>query len=315
MNQATPTVAVIDIGSNSIKALVASRDSEGQLIAIEQRTLDSRISTGISREDASLSSEGLMIGESAVAELWEFVKPHGPQYVKIVATSAVREAANRAEFARRVRQRTGEELRILTGQEEAQLIGRGLLCDPALSTWQDFQVFDLGGGSLECLTFAQRKLTHATSLPLGCVRLTEKFVADREAPFPAAEDHAIRDHVKQALARAEILFSAGISKAVFSGGTMTSCRAILAEAEGIPMGETSPQLTTTTIASILAELGRLPLAERIKIPGLPDRRADVMTTALATVLALAAVGGFTAFQHSFYNLRWGIADSLLPPSD
>ncbi len=312
MKLAVPNVAVIDIGSNSIKALVATRDDAGQLIAIDQRTLDSRISTGINRDDPLLSAEGLSIGESAVAELWEFVKPHAPQAVKIVATSAVRDAANQAEFAQRVFRRTGERLQILSGDEEAQLIGRGLLCDPALSSWQNFQVFDLGGGSLECLTFEQRNLTHEVSLPLGCVRLTGKFVADIDVPLSDKDDSAVRAHVRHALHAAKIPFDQTSPRAVFSGGTMTTCRAILAEAKGITLNETSPRITTELIAAILTKLGRLSLAERRQVPGLPARRADVMPVALATVLALAETGNLTEFQHSFYNLRWGIADSLLP---
>src|SRR6185369_16463559 len=104
--------------------------------------------------------------------------------IVLVATSAVRDAQNGADFRARVRAATGHEIRILSGDEEANLIGRGLTSDPALRDLRDFYVFDLGGGSLECLAFRDRRVEQAVSLQLGCVRLTEKFVADPAQPFP-----------------------------------------------------------------------------------------------------------------------------------
>ena len=313
MKLATPHIAVIDIGSNSIKALVATRDETGQLIALNQQTLDSRISTGISQAESKLSEAGMALGEDAVVTLLDFIAPYSPQEIRIVATSAVRDAANGCEFVARIKSRTGHDLSILSGDEEARTIGRGLCCDPALRHWETFNVFDLGGGSLECLSFEKRELVHAVSLPLGCVRLSEKFVPDMAAPLAPSEAEAVRQHVIATVRAAQVPFANAAGQAVFCGGTMTTCRTILAEAKGIPLQQTSPRVTTELIAAILKKIGRLKLDERRQIEGLPDRRADVMPTALVTVLALAAEGAFTQFQHSFYNLRWGIADSLLPP--
>ena len=313
MKPPPPVVAVIDIGSNSIKALVATRPQSGQIVALDQQTLDRRISAGISHDDPRLSEDGMALGEQAVIDLLAFIAPHAPQEIKIVATSAVRGAANGSEFAARIKARTGHDLQILSGEEEARLIGQGLLSDPALRTWESFNVFDLGGGSLECLSIENRKLTHATSLPLGCVRLSEKLVANSSESLTSFDTEAIRHYVEHALNAAKIHFINADGRAVFTGGTITTCRAILAEAKNISLYKTSPLVRTEVIAAILKKLGRLPLAERQKIAGLPDRRADVIPVALVTVLALAANGKFHSFQHSFHNLRWGIADALLTP--
>ncbi len=312
MNRSPPPVAVIDIGSNSIKALVATRADSGQLVAVAQRTLDSRISTGISQAEATLSEAGMDLGQAAVEELLAFVAPHHPQTIRLVATSAVRDAHNGEAFRSRVASATGQSIQILNGDEEARLIGRGLLCDPDLRDWDTFQVFDLGGGSLECLAFTDRTLTQAVSLPLGCVRLTEKFVRHRDSALADADAAAVTDHVLTALREAAVAFPTPPRPAVFTGGTMTTCRAILAGAKAISLAETSATVTTGLVTAILQKLGRLPLAERQQIVGLPTRRADVMPVALVTVLALAAAGKIPAFQHSFYNLRWGLADALLP---
>ncbi|MCF3648779.1 Ppx/GppA phosphatase family protein [Synoicihabitans lomoniglobus] len=312
MRLARPAIGVIDLGSNSIKALVACRRDDGRLEAIEQRTIDARISAGISHAHPVLSDAGMRAGVEAVVELADMVKAHHPLDIAVVATSAVRDAANGATFAARVTAATGLPLRILSGDEEAQSIGRGLLCDPALADWQSFHVFDLGGGSLECLSFENRRLTRAGSLPLGCVRLSERLIADPAQPLTADEESAVRAFVRDALTAAGIAFPAPLAPAVFCGGTVTTSRSIVAEARNISLAETNPRVTTELLAAILKKLGRMPLDERREVPGLPERRADVMPTALATVLALADYAGFTAFQHSFYNLRWGIADGLLP---
>ncbi len=314
MKLATPSVAAIDIGSNTIKALVATRNEHGLLESIEQRALDSRISEGISGDSMRLTDNAMADGLEAVAELMAMIAPHHPEKIGIVATSAVREASNGGTFAKRVEDVAGYPLQILDGEAEAKLIGRGLLCDPAMSKWDDFHVFDLGGGSLEVLTFKDRKLEQAVSLPLGCVRLTEKFVADHDAPFVPAEGEAIRAFVRHTLQAADITWLEEQPVAAFTGGTITTSRAMVAAAREITFHETQPQVTVELLGAILKKLGSLPLSDRRVVPGLPAKRADVMPTALATVIALAEFANLTEFQHSLYNLRWGLADSLLPHS-
>jgi len=308
------TVAAIDIGSNTIKALVAKRNAHGLLEPIEQRTLDSRISVGISKATLRLTEEAMADGLEAVAELMAMVAPHHPTQIGIVATSAVRDAINGGVFAQQVEDVTGHPLQVLSGEAEARMIGRGLLCDPAMAQWDDFHVFDLGGGSLEILTFRDRKLTHSASLPLGCVRLTEKFVTDRETPFMAADGEAIRSHVRRTLIDADIEFLPDHPKVAFMGGTITTSRAILAAARDVGFSQTGARITVELLGAILKKIGAMPLADRCVVPGLPAPRADVMPTGLATVVALAEFARVTEFQHSLYNLRWGLADSLLPQS-
>jgi len=310
MKIASPTVATIDIGSNTIKALVATRNEHGILESVEQRTLDSRISEGISESSPRLTNDAMADGLEAVAELMAMISNHQPEKVAIVATSAVREASNGETFAQRVEDVSGHKLQVLSGEEEAALIGRGLLCDPAMTDWGDFHVFDLGGGSLEVLTFEGRQLKHGTSLPLGCVRMTEKFVANPAGAFVPTEGEAIRSHVHQVLHAADIPWIEN-PRAAFTGGTITTSRAIVAAARDLTFHQTQSRVTVELLGAILKKLGRLALEERRDIPGLPARRADVMPTALATVIALAEFAKLNEFQHSLYNLRWGLADSLL----
>src|SRR4051812_45443540 len=113
------SVAVIDIGSNSIKILVASRHADGTLAILRTRTIDARISAGISRAVPQLSESGMIAGLDAIRALLADSAAYSPAAIVLVATSAVRDAENGAEFQERVRVATGQSIRILTGDEEA----------------------------------------------------------------------------------------------------------------------------------------------------------------------------------------------------
>ena len=306
------SIAVIDIGSNSIKSLVAARDEQGGLSSLLAETRDVRISAGIGQARPRLSEDGMQRGLAAICELLHAVAALAPERTVLVATSAVRDAANGAEFAERIRRDTGCGLRILSGGEEASLIGRGLTADPQLAGLQDFYVFDLGGGSLEILAFRRRRVEQAISLPLGCVRLTERFVDDPAAPFREDQRSAIAAFCRTEIARSGFRFSlpAGTG-AVFAGGTVTTVRAMLGERASVPLLQTSAAVSTDVLRAMLDEVAAQPLASRRQIPGLPSARADVFPTALTTLLAVAEIGGFRSYLHSTYNLRYGLAAEFL----
>jgi exopolyphosphatase/guanosine-5'-triphosphate,3'-diphosphate pyrophosphatase len=305
------SVAVIDIGSNSIKLLVATRDADGSLRERHHRTIDARISAGISRAVPRLGEDGLTRGVEAVAALLQEAAPFSPTRTVVVATSAVRDAANGAEFCALVRAKTGQSVRILTGDEEANLIGRGLTCDPQLASLRDFYVFDLGGGSLECLAFRGRAIQRARSLQLGCVRLMERFMPDPTQPFPDASAAAIATYVREELARHFHFELPPGTPAVGTGGTLTTARAVLGARDGHTLEQTDAGLAVSDLRALLAQLAPLSLPARKQVPGLPPARADVFPTALATLIAVADAGRFDRFHHSLHNLRWGLAAEML----
>jgi|UniRef100_UPI004049ECC9 exopolyphosphatase / guanosine-5'-triphosphate,3'-diphosphate pyrophosphatase len=312
MTPSRPCVAVIDIGSNSIKALVARQSDDGTMVTLLSQAIEARISAGINQTPPRLSAEGMQNGLTAITELMALIAPHQPIHVQVVATSAVRDALNGDDFQRQVQAATGHQLRILSGSEEANLIGRGLRCDPSLPTARNFYIFDLGGGSLECLRFVARQVEQAVSLQLGCVRMTEKFVTDRSREIPSHEAARIAEHTLRILQQSGFQFSlpAGFV-AIGTGGTMATVRAMLAARAGLPFEEQSPLITAEVLKQLSTELGRLNLPARQKLAGLPPARADVFPAALATLVAIAGAGGISEFHHSLYNLRYGVAAELL----
>jgi exopolyphosphatase/guanosine-5'-triphosphate,3'-diphosphate pyrophosphatase len=304
-------VAIIDIGSNSIKVLVADRRDSGAVTERLSRTVDARISAGIGQAEPQLTEEGMVRGVAAIQELLMDAAPFKPARTILVATSAVRDARNGDDFRARVKAATGQDIRILSGDEEANLIGRGLTSDPALADLNDFYVFDLGGGSLECLLFRDRQIQQARSFQLGCVRLTERFIKDPAAPLQAEECNTLARHVRDELKASGFRFPIIAPAAVFAGGSMSTVRAIKGARHGLSLEETPAIIGTDTLGQLLDELSPLTLDERKMIDGLPAERADVFPAALVTMLTIADYAHIERFHHSLHNLRWGLAAETL----
>jgi exopolyphosphatase / guanosine-5'-triphosphate,3'-diphosphate pyrophosphatase len=305
-------VAVIDIGSNTIKLLVAEREVNGSgIVMVSRRTIEARLGQGISASLPVFSPEVIERGTLAVAQLVEQARARDPEVIQIVATSAVRDAANREDFIAAVRRRTGLDLEVLSGEREAELIGGAIRLDPAI-TADSFYVFDLGGGSLECLRFRQRELEQVVSLPLGCVRVAEKEVVDASGAFTPGDEERVSAEVRRVMAESGFGFSLPKGAlAVGTGGTLTSSLEILAGERGVQMEDVPRFLSKGDLRHLLERIGGVSLAQRLEIKGVSPGRADVFPTALATFLTLVDLTSTQGIHHSLLNLRYGLAAELL----
>ena len=310
---ATPTVAVIDVGSNSIKLLVARRGSGGPsaVEAVFAETVETRISTGIGGELPSLSDSAIEAGAATIDDLARLARGYRPRAIRAVATSAVRDALNGRDFVRRVWERSALEVEILDGDREARLIGKGLSGDPALAGIPRFIQLDLGGGSLELIRFRDLAIENAVSLRLGAVRLTERFVTDSEAGIPGPTEEAIRDHVRATVAESGFDFTPADRPLIVTGGAFVVVRAILAAEAGQSLEAFPPEISRERIAALREKLTALTLHERMAVPHLPAARADVIPTGLITVETLLALAERDRVVHSFHNLRYGVAAEML----
>jgi exopolyphosphatase/guanosine-5'-triphosphate,3'-diphosphate pyrophosphatase len=299
------TIGVIDIGSNSIKLLVASKGEDGKLVPITQTTEETRIGIGILNDQPRLMDSGMDAACHSVKLLKAKAEASAADSILVVATSAVREAINRDQFTTRLMKVTGLEVEVLSGREEAKMIGLGIGCDPEFGSMSDFYVIDLGGGSLEAIKFRDRLIEQAVSLPLGSVRLTEKFIADPEMAFRIEDQARIESHVRELIEASPFTFDLPAEAVVVvTGGTAAAVRLIRET-----MDDASPagSISLKDLENLLSVLGVLALSERRRFPGLPPKRADIFPTALSTLLAVFALGDFDHCKQSFYNLRYGIA--------
>ena len=306
------TVAVIDVGSNSIKLLVARTGSTpGSVETIFAETIETRISTGISQALPSLSESAMAAGCKTITELVRLAQGYHPKTIRIVATSAVRDATNSVQFIELVNDAVGIEIRTLSGHEEATYIGKGLGCDPHISTTKRFIQMDIGGGSLELIHFNHGTIDKALSLQLGAVRLTERFITDRDAALSSAEETSIASHVRDALATSGFDFESSTAPLIVTGGAFTVTRAVLAAQVDQSIEERSPVLSHAEISALKTTLMALPLHERMAVPHLPATRADIIPAALITIDTVLDYAARDTVTHSFYNLRYGIAAELL----
>jgi exopolyphosphatase/guanosine-5'-triphosphate,3'-diphosphate pyrophosphatase len=305
-------VAVIDVGSNSIKLLVAKLGATASNVeTIFAETIETRISSGISHALPSLSEDAMSAGCKTITELVRLAQGYQPKAVRIVATSAVRDATNSIQFIELVNEATGLEIQTLSGQEEATYIGKGLGCDPQISGTKNFIQMDIGGGSLELIRFNQGKIEQALSLQLGAVRLTEQFIADRDAAISAETEAIISEHVRKLLVGSHFNFGPSTAPLIVTGGAFTITRAVLAAQVDQTIEERSPVLHKTEITRLKSTLMHLPLHERMAVPHLPATRADIIPAALITIDTVLDFAACDTVTHSFYNLRYGIAAELL----
>lgn len=301
-------VRVVDIGSNSIKSLVATSRG-GLLLALMEGIRETRISAGISRQRPELRAEAMDAGLEAICALLTESEHLAAEQTRIVATSAVRDAANGAEFRDRVLQATGIGIDILSGNQEAAMIARGVATEPGISG--PLTILDLGGGSLECIDADGGELRTVISLQLGAVRMMELFHRQCEHPLIGAERQRLIDHVTTTLTAGAGHLRNNRPACVGCGGAFAVIRAILGQRTDTPAIAESAVIAAETVEALLDEIASLPLDARLGIPGLPRSRADIFPAALAILVATGRFLGTQSFRHSLRNLRYGIADELL----
>jgi len=303
------TLAVIDLGSNSIKALVASRQDDGAVYPVFSATKETRIGSGMGVSPVYLQPTIIQQATQSIGELLEKIKPFEPSQTLIAATSAVREAVNQQDLVDAIFAQTGHALKILSGEEEALGIARGVLTDPLVQSLERFTAFDLGGGSLECIRIEKGQVMEAKSLPLGAVRLTEKWIADPKAPIPTSSLEHIRADVEATLKASGFNYQHHIM--VGTSGAFTISRGILAYRLGTAFTDLSPFLQVSYIKALLREITQMSAEQRQTIPRLPPSRVDIFPAALCVVVTLADLLGVETITHSQRNLRFGLVMQML----
>ena len=309
MGGKSPVIAVIEVGSNTIKLLVAGPGPNIQ--TLYWAALETRISRGIGETEPRLSEAGIEAAMESIDELLCRARSYTPVKTMVTATSAVRDAVNGDDFMARVSDRTGLPVRLLSGEEEARYTGMGVALDPSLHGRQSFYLIDLGGGSLELLDYADGLASQEISLPLGAVRLMEKFVRDVDAPL---NDEAIEDiggTVKTAVLDTGFEFADRAYPLIVTGGTMTYARILLDDQIWETPAETSSNISVAALRDLFLETAQMTLERRCRIPLLPKQRADIFPTGLLVLLTVAELAGWDSLTHSFYNLRYGLAGELL----
>jgi exopolyphosphatase/guanosine-5'-triphosphate,3'-diphosphate pyrophosphatase len=244
--------------------------------------------------------------EHAVETLKLFRSLCGAEHVShIIATgtSAVRDASNQVEFLSRIKRRTGLELRVLSGAEEAYY---GYLGAMNTLNMREGLLFDLGGGSIEITQVRGRKMAHSASLPMGVVRLAERYMpampATRRQITALNADAAAQFSQYDWLTR-----SRGAGELIGMGGTARALAKLDQQARAYPLERLHGYtLTAAALDQLIRRMSRMSTPQLLAMPGMNADRTDVILPGALAVRALLQAGGYDRFTVSGAGLREGI---------
>lgn len=214
------TVAAIDCGTNSVRLLVVRRQEDGKLTELAREVRLAQLGQGVDAT-GEFHPDALERTFDVCDEFARLIVGHGVQHTRFVATSAARDVSNRQVFFDGVRDRLGVPVDVVSGDEEAALSTAGVLSGVGAAT--PVLIFDIGGGSTELVVVEDRlEVSHAVSLDIGAVRVTERFL--RSDPREADDVAAARAHIASVLDGSGVDF-ARIETAIGVAGTTTSVAA------------------------------------------------------------------------------------------
>jgi exopolyphosphatase / guanosine-5'-triphosphate,3'-diphosphate pyrophosphatase len=299
--------AVFDLGSNSIKCVMAEVRPHG-IRVLHEESIGTRLAENLI-DTAELRPEAIARTLEALECLRAKADELGVERFRAVATSAVRDSRNRREFLRAAKAVLGFPVKLLSGTEEAETIFSGVMADPH---WRDRDSFilDIGGGSAEWVQGRHGKLEKRISLPLGAVRLRERFLHT----YPVATDTAdllvetIRSQIEHPLAH----YSLGPRRLLGTGGTITCLVAIHKKLEHFdPRKIDHTSLTFAEVRALLHCFCERSLDDLREIPGLPAKRADLIIPGTAVVLATMQLLGAKRLYVSVRGLRYGVLTAAI----
>ncbi len=304
-------LAAMDVGTNSIRLLVAEVHPDGTYRVLDDEREPIRLGRGLGAS-GMLEPMGIDRAADALARMARIAEGYGVHATRAIGTSACREAANTDELVRLTRERAGIDLEVISAEEEARLAFLSASHSFDLRT-QPGAVIDIGGGSTEVILSTGGVIQTVYTLPLGAVRMTEQF----GGPGPASGERfgAMRKFIRRTI-RANIGDPPLTPQvAIGSGGTFTTLAGIL-----IRRGSGGPSLfdrgvggyetTRSDVRHVLDHLRALPIAERAHVPGLAAERADIFVAGLTIAERLLKHLGINVLRVHERGVRDGLILSM-----
>jgi exopolyphosphatase/guanosine-5'-triphosphate,3'-diphosphate pyrophosphatase len=317
-----PTFAAVDIGSNSCRLKIA------RVVAHQLKTVAE--DREVTRLGASVFESGLVSPEAMAATLRALkrfqraAQAHGVDQVRVVATSAMRDARNGANFQAWVKAETGWNMEIISGLEEGRLIHLGVTgAEPGAGG--KVLLLDLGGGSCEITLSEHKRIKETVSLPLGAVRLTEQFLATDPAPADGLAQ--MRQLIARELRRAHRKIQPGrVPLVIATSGTAAALsEACISKPASQRAGKSTKTTAGKTLAGELvptkavrklaAKLAKMSLPDREAVPGIGPRRAEIIVAGTQVYAELLESFGLAGFRYSPLGLRDGMLAQMLAAQD
>ena len=298
-------VAVVDIGTNSTRLLIADVAADGALAQLHRESIVTRLGD---RVDATgrLADDAIERVFDTLGHYRDLIDEHRTGATTAVLTSAVRDATNGARFTSAVRERYGLDARTIGGDEEAALTFAGATSERP-HDGRELVVVDIGGGSTEFVTGCDGAVGFHVSTQAGVVRQTERHIRDDP---PRREDIAALRTEVAGIIEQQVPgdLRNRITQAIAVAGTATSCAAIELELDPYdPERVHGHTLTRATCERILDDLARLTNAERRNVTGLHPDRAPTIVAGVAMLIEVFDAFGVGELEVSEHDILRGAA--------
>jgi exopolyphosphatase / guanosine-5'-triphosphate,3'-diphosphate pyrophosphatase len=302
-------IAIIDVGSNTVKLVDFAYEPGRRYRQVDELRTVVRLSEGMGTAGL-LRAEPFERGLSALRTFASYCRATAVDDVAATATSAVRSASNGDRFVAAVRERTGLELRVLSGEEEARI---GALAAANAFTLHDAVVLDLGGGSLQLSRLEARRFVHGRSWPLGAVRATEDFLrgdppkAKSVRALAMAAREAVRPWFDRVVGDTPV-------ELIGMGGTLRNLVKVDQAASRYPLDVLHGyRISAATLQRLGDELLAASAARRAELPGLNRDRADIIAAGAVVIGEVLAASGADGITLSGQGLREGLLYPYLVP--
>lgn len=300
---ASTRVAVIDIGTNSTRLLIA--DVEGsQVDEIYRESRITRLGRGVDHS-GQLSAEGIDAVCEAIADYMPLISEERAREVMVIATSAVRDADNGEAFVAELRERFDLSCRVIDGDQEANLTYLGT--SSGGNGDQTTLVIDIGGGSTEMIVGRGPEPIFHTSLQAGVVRHTERILTG-DPPASAELEALAKDVGKLVQSALEGVELPPVDRAIAVAGTPSSLAAIDLELVPYdPKAVEGHRLPLRTVQWWLSRLASMPLAERQQVPGLHPDRAQAIVAGVVILIEIMRNFDLLEVEVSEHDILYGCA--------
>jgi exopolyphosphatase/guanosine-5'-triphosphate,3'-diphosphate pyrophosphatase len=313
----TRRVAAVDCGTNSIRLLIADVDTDASpgratLTDVDRRMEIVRLGQGVDTT-GRLAPEALDRTLKALRGYAGQITGQGAEAVRMVATSATRDAANAGEFTRRVIEVLGAGAEVLTGDEEARLSFLGATAELDAAVPVPYLVTDIGGGSTEFVLGSGGQVAAARSVDIGCVRMTERHLRD-DPPTPAQIEAATAD-IDAAIAEAAAVVDASRARTLVGlAGSVTTVAGIALD---LPAYDSErlhhARMSAAQVHRVTTRLLAQTRAERARIPVMHPGRIDVIGGGALILDRIMLRLGLPEVLVSEHDILDGIAWSLVRP--
>ncbi len=301
--------AAIDIGTNSVLLAIADR-LDNQLVPHVERATITRLGQGVDGT-RRLAPEAIERTLLCLTEYARELQAAGSPALRVVGTSAMRDAAGGAEFVTRATKILGVAPEVISGREEAELTYTGALSGLGSARGQppgDVVVFDIGGGSTEVIIAGSDTQKYCVSLDIGAVRLTERHV---KSDPPAASDlDRLRTDIQAALGA--LPAAPPGSRLVGVAGTLTTLCAVSLDLVPYDAARVhGAELSLSQLQDVASRLSQLSVEQRRQIRSIEPKRADVIVAGAVIACEVMAWSNAERLTISDRGVRWGILERLL----